>query len=255
MRPYVQTIFDRHVAALRGVTAGGTWIDDGAARLSLWLALEELDSHHLAINPATNGNLPRLQHMEERLLTLLDTHGANGEYAGDPVLALQQIIEERNDIILRMADAADGQQARISDLLAEIAQLRMAASVPAATNGSVTVETQAVALNAPDGQADDGQPAASMPRTHVNWLGLPTDLQAQVSVLQLSQVSWRSLPQTDRRAITLYAIPRVGGATMSLSEWNSCRPEWMPTATALAGMFGLRWSELVAQAHHVAVEP
>ena len=41
MRTFVKSIYDLHITALRGVTAGGTWIDDGAARLSLWLALDE----------------------------------------------------------------------------------------------------------------------------------------------------------------------------------------------------------------------
>lgn len=244
MRPYVQTIFDRHVAALRGVTAaGGTWLDDGAARLSLWLALEELDSHHLSINPATNGNMARLQHMEERLLTLLDTHGADGEYAGDPVAAVERMLEERNDVIMRMADAADGQQARMADLHAEIARLRMAGAITASNgNGSEHPAEEHPA------------PVATLPRTHINWSGLPAALQATVSNLQVGSATWRTLSQPDRRAITLYALPRAGSPTMSLAEWQACRPAWMPTGSALASIFGLRWSELLAQAYRVAVD-
>jgi hypothetical protein len=283
VRPFVRSIFDRHVTALRGVTAGGTWIDDGAARLSLWLALDELDAHHLQIDPQTNGNLARMQQMELRLLTWLDAHAFKADetdYSADAAGAVLEILDQQRSVIVMQSEAITAQKAeierqrtcismqagdmarmseQIADLMAELAQLRTVAMAPTYTVNGHGPTTAAVAIEHIDGSItvsrETGTPTAlapTLPPVRINWLGLPHDLQAQILRLEDGTATWRSLPQPDRRAITLYAIPRVGGPTISMAEWQECRPGWMPTASALASMFGLRWSELVAQAHRVA---
>jgi hypothetical protein len=119
VRTFVKSIYDRHVAGLRGVTAGGTWIDDGAARLSLWLALDELDAHHLQIDPQTNGNLARMQQMELRLLTWLDAHAFKADesdYAFDPAGAVLEILDQQRSVILMQSEAIIAQKAEIERL-------------------------------------------------------------------------------------------------------------------------------------------
>jgi hypothetical protein len=276
VRTFVKSIYDRHITALRGVTAGGTWIDDGAARLSLWLALDELDAHHLQIDPQTNGNLARMQQMELRLLTWLDAHAFKADetdYSFDPAGAVLEILDQQRAVILMQSEAMTAQKTAISmqaddmsrmgqqiaSLMAELAQLRTVAMAPTYTVNGHGPTTAAVAIEHIDGSITVSRetgtptaPAPTLPPVRVNWLGLPHDLQAQILRLEDGTATWRSLPQPDRRAIALYAIPRVGGPTISMAEWQECRPGWMPTASALASMFGLRWSELVAQAHRVA---
>lgn len=279
MRPIVKTIYDRHTAALHGVTAGSTWIDHAAASLSLWLALEELDGHHIGINPATNGSIGRWRKMEEDLLNWLDHVGTDGEYAGDPVTAMRKIFDTRSENIIKLAECVDQQAAIIEDLRqAQAAQLpatvhangsspktttpedvdrQMAGAVgmlQAAANHFAPIfpVTPADEVDYPPTAAETQ--AAQLPPTRVNWLGLPRDLQAQILRLDNGEVTWRSLPMHDRRGITLYAIPRVGSATMSMSEWLASKPAWMPTASALSQMFGMRWTELVEQANRVATE-
>lgn len=281
MRPIVKTIYDRHVAALHGVTAGSTWIDHAAASLSLWLALEELDSHHIGINPATNGSIGRWRKLEEDLLNWLDNVGADGEYCVYPVSAVTRLFEDRNANIIKLAECVDQQAAIIEDLRQQLRQAQAAQLPTVHVNGSSAKTTtddvdrqmtaavgmlQAVAKHFdpvfPVTPADEVDypptaaeaPAAQLPPTRVNWLGLPRDLQAQILRLDNSEVTWRNLPMHDRRAITLYAIPRVGSATMSMSEWLASKPTWMPTASALSQMFGMRWTELVEQANRVATE-
>lgn len=257
MRTFVKSIYDRHVAGLRGVTAGGTWIDDGAARLSLWLALDELDAHHLQIDPQTNGNLARMQQMELRLLTWLDAHAFKADesdYSADAAGAVLEILDQQRSVILMQSEAITAQKAEIERLRVQMSQL-----TTLTINGSGPTHTPMVVSNAgwPTTTVVAeivSQETATLPPVRINWLGLPHDLQAQILRLEDGTATWRSLPQPDRRAITLYAIPRVGSPTISMAEWQECRPGWMPTASALASMFGLRWSELVAQAHRVATE-
>lgn len=285
MRQIVKSIYDRHTAALHGVTAGSTWIDQAAASLSLWLALDELDAHHIGINPATNGSIGRWRKLEEDMLNLLDDAGADGEYAGDPGTAVRKLFETRNENIIKLAECVDQQTVIIEDLRQQLRQAQAAQLPPTVhANGSAPksttpadVDRQAAAASqvisalttylAPPAPATatytvtpadevDYPPttAAQLPPTRVNWLGLPVDLQTRILQLDAGEITWRSLANTDRRAITLYAIPRVGGAGMSMSEWLDSKPAWMPTASALAQMFGYRWTELVAQAHKVMVE-
>ena len=57
----VTPIYERHVAALRMVSGNGVWIDEGAARLSLWLALTELAGNRSMVGiqpPAHDGWSP-----------------------------------------------------------------------------------------------------------------------------------------------------------------------------------------------------
>lgn len=284
MRQIVKSIYDRHTAALHGVTAGSTWIDHAAASLSLWLALEELDSHHIGINPATNGSIGRWRKLEEDVLNLLDDAGADGEYAGDPGAAVRKLFDDRNGNIIKLAECVDAQAVIIEDLRQQLRQALAAQPPTVHVNGNgpkATTPADADRQAAAAGQlvsaltaylappapttatytvtpADEVDypptPATKLPAVRVNWLGLPVDLQSRILQLDGGEITWRSLANTDRRAITLYAIPRVGGAGMSMSEWLESKPAWMPTASALAQMFGLRWTELVAQAHKVMVE-
>lgn len=86
----------------------------------------------------------------------------------------------------------------------------------------------------------------------ISWHGLPHDLQAQITRLEDGETTWRQLPATDRRAIVLYALPKLGDANLTMGTFDFHRPAWMPTPQAIAQMFGLRWTELVNQAHRVA---
>lgn len=264
MRPIVKSIYDRHTAALHGVTAGSTWIDHAAASLSLWLALDELDAHHIGINPATNGSIGRWRKLEEDVLNLLDDAGADGEYAGDPGAAVRRLFDNRNESIIKLATCVDEQAVIIEDLRQKLRQAQAAQLPPTVHvngNGALSAASTPAAMPSvtftvtPADEVDyPPTTAAQLPPTRVNWLGLPVDLQTRILQMDAGEISWRSLANTDRRAITLYAIPRVGGAGMSMSEWLDSKPAWMPTASALAQMFGLRWTELVAQAHKVMVE-
>lgn len=289
MRPIVKGIFERHTSALQGVTGQGTWIDLAAARLSLWLALDELDAHHMGINPATNGSIARWRKLEEDLFTFLDDVGADGKYEGDPVYAVRELFQNRNDSIVKLAECVDEQARIIEDLRQQLRQAQAAQLPPTVhVNGSSPKTTtpedvdrqMAAASNVisaltaylappaatyvvtaidevdypPTATETPAPAAAALPPTRVNWLGLPRELQAQILKLDAGDVTWRSLANTDRRAIALYAIPRVGSAAMTMAEWLECKPAWMPTASGLAQMFGLRWSELVAQAHRVMAE-
>jgi hypothetical protein len=54
-----ELIYDRHIQALRRVTADGTWIDESAARMALWLALTE-QAERLGSEPAPQVKLAAL---------------------------------------------------------------------------------------------------------------------------------------------------------------------------------------------------
>ena len=236
MRPIVQSIFDRHVAAMRSVSAGGTWIDDTAARLSLCLALQELDAHHMSVNPAANGRLEQMQQGELRMLHWLDvnaTLASTEDYSADPVGTILQILDERGRVIADQESTLVSQADKIGAMNAELAELRRMLN-----DGKLAYVN--------GGQSD---------RPAIDWSGLPEDLQAQIARLEHEETgfSWRQVPNTDRKAITLYMLPRLGDTTMSMSEFGKRKPDWMPAGQALAITFGLRWVELLEQAHRVAV--
>ena len=237
MRPIVQSIFDRHVAAMRSVSAGGTWIDDTAARLSLCLALQELDAHHMSVNPATNGRFEQLQQMELRLLHWLDTAQLLtpvDEYSSNPAGEIIAILDERGRVIADQESTLVTQADKIGALEAEIAELRRMLNDG---NGKLAY-------------VNGGQPE----RPAIDWRGLPEELQAIIGQLHTDTISFRQVAMHNRRAIALYAIPRLGGPTMSLAEFAKVKPDWMPAGQALAITFNLRWVELLEQAHRIAVE-
>lgn len=262
MRPIVSDMYSRYEDALVAVLADPR--ASTACRLVLRLGLEELDNYHVGINPATNGSISRWRRIEEDLLNWLDAAGADGEYCGDPISAMRRIFDNRNENIIKLATCVDEQAAIIEDLRQQLRQAQAAQLPPTVhVNGNGTsvafpppaftyTVTAADAVDYPPAEAS--APAVALPTVRVNWLGLPLDLQSHIIKLDAGEITWRSLPATDRRAITLYTIPRVGSPSISMAEWLDSKPAWMPTASALAQMFGLRWTELVAQAHKVMVE-
>lgn len=262
MRPIVSDMYSRYEDALVAVLADPR--ASTACRLVLRLGLEELDNYHVGINPATNGSIARWRRIEEDLLNWLDAAGADGEYCGDPISAMRRIFDNRNENIIKLVTCVDEQAVIIEDLRQKLRQAQAAQMPPTVHvngNGALSAASTPAAMPSvtftvtPADEVDyPPTTAAKLPPTRVNWLGLPVDLQTRILQLDAGDITWRSLANTDRRAITLYAIPRVGGAGMSMSEWLDSKPTWMPTASALAQMFGLRWTELVAQAHKVMVE-
>ena len=190
MRPIVKSIYDRHTAALHGVTAGSTWIDHAAASLSLWLALDELDAHHIGINPATNGSIGRWRKLEEDLLTLLDETSDDGEYAGDPVDAVRRLFADGQAAIFKLATCVDEQAVIIEDLRQKLRQAQAAQLPPTVHvngNGALSAASTPAAMPSvtftvtPADEVDyPPTTAAKLPATRVNWLGLPVDLQTRI---------------------------------------------------------------------------
>lgn len=82
------------------------------------------------------------------------------------------------------------------------------------------------------------------------WDDFADDLKAIVDDLYTGQTTWRTLELTDKRAIALHVIRQLAGEDKALSmfEFESGKPSWMPTANAVSQMFMLRWSEVVQNA-------
>lgn len=240
MRPFVKLIFDRHVAALHGVTAGSTWIDHAAASLSLWLALEELDSHHIGINPATNGSLGRWRKLEEDLLNWLDHVGADGEYCGDPVAAMRKIFDDRNANIIKLAECVDQQAAIIEDLRQ---QLRQAVAPTVHVNGSSPQLTTPEDVERPNGMLQVANFAPIFPVTPADEFDYPPIPPAQENDIPVP------VDNDDFRQRCLAEMRRLAtnGTTCSQREWNQLRQD-LPDVKEMLAILRMSWNDLVAAA-------
>jgi hypothetical protein len=214
VRPLISELYRRHEDALVAILADTR--ASTAARLSLRLALEELDAHHLAINPATNGNMARLSEQEMRLLNFLDHIGANGEYEGDPVAAIIEHVNRQQEAIGMQADDMGRMGQQIADLMAELAHLRTVAMAPTySTNGSDTgsYTPSAVELVSQETATEPPAPAATVDDdfrqrciaemrrlanngttcTQQEWNELRQDLPDFAEMLDTLRMSWRDL--------------------------------------------------------------
>jgi len=227
MRPVVKALYDRHTAALRGVTGNGTWIDEGAARVSLWLALVELDSHHMAVNPATNGNLARLTEQEIRLLNFLDHIGANGEYDGDPVAALIEHVNRQSAAIgMQAGDMARmGQQ--IADLMAELRQLRTA-------QGATFLVNVVDEFDYPPTISSNGTGSYTPPASEV-----VSQETAPAEAAVDDEFRQRCIAEMQRLA--------NNGTTCTQQEWNELRQD-LPDYANMLAILRMSWRDLVAAA-------
>lgn len=169
--------------------------------------------------------------------------------------AFSMALRDVDALITGQADTLTRQAEKIARLEAE--NERLVAAKPVMVDALDEVDYPPVATINGNGvtSAISGPTANGTAVTQTNgisWHGLPHDLQAQITRLEDGEVTWRSLPATDRRAITLYVLPRLGDLTLTMSAFDFHRPQWMPTPAAITQMFGLRWTELVEQAHRVA---
>lgn len=169
--------------------------------------------------------------------------------------AFSMALRDVDALITGQADTLTRQAEKIARLEAE--NERLAAAKPVMVDSIdevdyppvVTIKgngaTSAISTPTPNG-------SAVTQTSGISWHGLPHDLQAQITRLEDGEVTWRNLPTTDRRAITLYVLPRLGDTTLTMGAFDFHRPAWMPTPSALTQMFGLRWTEIVEQANRVA---
>jgi len=91
----------------------------------------------------------------------------------------------------------------------------------------------------------------------IDWQGLPAEYHDTIVGLVGWHLEWSKLPMAARRSIALYAIAWMAGedGTLTMAQFESRKPGWMPSAGAIAQMFNHRWSEVMKSAlAHARVE-
>ncbi len=299
-----EQIYNRHLQALRRVSGDGTWMDESAVRMALWLSLTELAERlgaepapvhaswtNVVVNPpfgagvephvtVTPADLVRLgewldENLEEQDLT--DQSRPAAERAKDAIRDLQDRLNaetganitlrqyianlERDQVaavseagMLRQQRTDHGE--RIQALESEISSQRAALadlqqSERMATNRVVELQAllaahQAapVALASPNGHGP-AAPAADFlaPKADVPEGLSPAAEDAWRSCQQ--GASFRRLPAAIRLELVQAVLRQAEiGQPMKMSEYDTFKPSWMPSANGMPTVFGCTWLDL-----------
>lgn len=90
----------------------------------------------------------------------------------------------------------------------------------------------------------------------IDWNGLPDEHASYIIPLLNGTAKWSELATSARRSITIHALTQLAHfGRLTIAEYSDNKPLFMPSASALAQIFGIRWSELVANAvNHASSE-
>ena len=230
----IDAIYQRHVSALARIG-----IDQDAVRLSLRLALEEMQEGADAPAPA-NDQLAVMQ--MHRLHTWLISH-ADGRGEGMEIAdAMIAVAEDRMNTIRSLTFQIEElherlrQEARHVIAAEKLAGLPVLVTVEEATNGGPLDDQTLTAL-----RADDiGAIRAS------TWLE-DTDLE-WLEGLERGAHTFRSVPKDVRRRLVQAHVDaiRTDSEAPRQFDFDQSRPAWMPTAGSATMTFGLSWADLCA---------
>lgn len=155
------------------------------------------------------------------------------------------------DLSAQWQFANDAHRARIAELTA---QLHAANNRPEALEAMQTPELDELA----DGDRYHArlvarQDAYDKAGTRViDWNGLPSEYQGDLYRLVDGTVKWSEMPIPARRSIALYAIGQLANddnlGSLTMAEYAENKPLFMPSASAIAQMFGIRWTQVVENA-------
>jgi hypothetical protein len=231
----IDAIYQRHVSALARIG-----IDQDAVRLSLRLALEEMDDGQGAKGDMAAVQLHRLYTW---LISHADGRGEGMEIADAMIAFAEDKLAVISSLEYQMHKLAERlrQEARRVIAAEKLAGLPVPVTVEEATNGHANgagpLDDQTVTALRAD---DIGAIRAStwLQDTDLDWL----------EGLERGAHTFRSVPKDVRRRLVqahLDAI-RTDGEAPRQFDFDQSRPAWMPTAGSATMTFGLSWADLCA---------
>ncbi len=197
----------------------GVKLDDPGATVSV--AIEQLErlSNHLAETTSHNVNL------------------------NSQVADLQRKLEAAHQECVGLAGQLDKRTAQVAEL---------EGALEAAHSRPVTLQVVAAATPIPsiNGHGnlatDSAKPANEQTARLLS--AIPegeSELRKIVADLAVGATTWHRQPATTKRAIVLHLLPFINNGRNTMSQYDTERPNWMPTAQGITTLFGLRWTEVV----------
>ncbi len=257
-----EQIYKRHLLALRRVSGEGTWMDESAVRMALWLSLTE-QAERLEAEPA-----PDVSGLQDAWAA----EAAANERLKDEMIKLRgrcAALEDNQDNLQAALAAAQDRAAMLrqqKDELEELYAVRgMDLANEIANNANLSEElaqfkalqVAPVALASLNGHGDQLQqidhptwahPAAVGAEPGEPWAAaLPPAYQALAVKLENGELKWNNLTRTEKAAILTTVLQQMK-APITMKSYDQNRPHYMPTASALAMMFGDGlWKQMMAK--------